>query len=374
MEPGVADLTGDVLALVECLGCFCEDPRLEAFLVHKRIHDRPMTPAQLEDEGAVQDDGDTDVEYELARRSKESLVVQSERHGFCLIFQPREDHDLVHRTPCGVEAPFVLAQIAFFAKGVQIYQGFEGVVFRDVGMNTRRSDTAYAALGPPLARRSVYETSTDLFALGDWVLNFGFPEKEQDPPLAHVHIRRKNVFDDVMLNPRMLEVAPDTDASMPGLSQLGRSSDAPEVQDFLAGLGLNDEIDEDIGCPEEMNGRARSHGIVIYFKELPEALGHANALPNKIVSAITYKRRGDLRSLGYCGDLPFGLHFGDRPDIAIAKAKHPPAKVSESEELRSYYWRVASGMVVQAVFSLVDWQLARLTLHAPARTSAVLGA
>lgn len=367
----MSDFTGDVLPLTEWLGCSCEDPRLEAFLVQKRVHDRPMTPAQLVDEGAVEDDGDTDVEYELARRSKESMVVQSERHGFCLIFQPREDYDLVHHTLSGVEAPFVLEQIAFFAKGVQIYQAFEGPVFRGVDMATHRTDAAYAALGPPLARRLVYETSTDLFIFGDFVVNFGFQDGP-DAPLAHVHIRRRNVFDEVMLNPRGLDGPPKAPISMPGLAQLGLPASAPVVQDFLSGLGLDGEIDEDIRCPEEMNGRARSHGIIIYFKEMPRAAIGPHALPEKCVSAITYKRRGDLGSSGYSGDLPFGLHFGDRPDIAVVRAGHAPNKISESEELRSYYWRVASGMVVQAVFSLIDWQLARVTLHAPSRASAVL--
>ncbi len=91
------DFTGDVLALVEWLGISCKAPELEEFLVRKRIHDRPMTPDQVESEGLVEDDDDTDVEYELARRSKESMVVQSERYGFCLIFQSRENYDLVHQ-------------------------------------------------------------------------------------------------------------------------------------------------------------------------------------------------------------------------------------------------------------------------------------
>ncbi|MGY8530236.1 hypothetical protein [Paracidovorax citrulli] len=364
--------TGDALVLSELLGCSSEDSGLEEFLVRKRIHDRPMTPDQVESEGWVEDDGDTDVEYELERRSKESLVVQSERDGFCLIFQSRENYDLVHHTPCGVDAPFVLEQVAFFAKGVQIYQGFKGPVFRGIGMTTRRSDAAYVALGQPLARRTVYETSTDLFVVGNWVLNFGFQEGGHDPCLAHVHIRRRNIFDDVMLSPRFVDSPPSGYDSMLGLTQLGHPTDSPDVLAFLARLGLENEIDEDIGCPEEMNGRARSHGIVIYFKEMRGASGHASALPVKIVSAITYKRRGDLGSLGYSGVLPFSMNFGDRPDVAIAKAKNSPAKVTESEELLSYYWHLASGIVVQAVFSLVDWQLARVTLHAPTRASFVL--
>lgn len=367
----MADFTGDVLVFAKLLGCSCDDSRLDALLVQKHIHDRPMTSDQLEDEGAVEDDGETDVEYELTRRSKESMVVQSERHGFCLIFQPREDYDLVHHPASGVEAPFVLQQIAFFAKGVQTYQGFNGPVFRGVNMITNRTDAAYAALGPPLALRAVYETSTDLFVYGDFVINFGFQDGP-DAPLAHIHIRRRNVFDDVMLNPLGLDGPQKAPISMPGLAQLGLPAIAPVVQDFLSDLGLDGEIDEDLGCPEEMNGRALSHGIVIYFKEMPRAAIGPHALPEKCVSAITYKRRGDLGSSGYSGDLPFGMHFGDRPDIAVAKAGHAPNKISESEELRSYYWRVASGMVVQAVFSLIDWQLARVTLHAPARASAVL--
>jgi len=366
------DFTGDALVLAELLGCSSEDSGLEEFLVRKRIHDRPMTPDQVESEGWVEDDGDTDVEYELERRSKESLLVQSERDGFCLIFQSRKNYDLVHEPSCGGDAPFVLEQVAFFAKGVQIYRGFGGAVFRGVGMTNRRSDTAYVALGQPLARRTVYETSTDLFVLGDWVLNFGFQEEGPDPCLAHVHIRRKNIFDDVMVSPRFVDLPPDAYASMLGLAELGHTTDSPNVLAFLSGLGLDNEIDEDIGCPEEMNGRARSHGIVIYFKEMRGAGGHASALPAKIVSAITYKRRGDLGSVGYSGVLPFSMNFGDRPDVAIAKAKNSPAKVTASEELLSYYWHVASGIVVQAVFSLIDWQLARVTLHAPTRASFVL--
>lgn len=377
MEVLMDDFAGDVLTLVEWLGCSCEDPGLEAFLVQKRIHDRPMTPEQVEHEGLVEDDGDTDVEYELERVSKESMVVQSERHGFCLIFQTRENYDLVHRAACGVQAPFVLEQVAFFAKGVQIYQGFEGPVFRGVGMTTRRSDATYAALGQPLVRRLVYETSTDLFVVGDWVLNFGFQDEGPDARLAHVHIRRKNVFDDVMLRPRIEDAPPTADAAMPGLAQLGLSVASSEVLGFLATLGLDheaedDQYDEDNGCPEELNGCAQSHGIVVYLKDVAGAAEDPDAASDTIVSAITYKRRGDLGSLGYSGVLPFGLQFGDRPDVAIAKAKHRPAKVSESEELRSYYWPVASGMVMQAVFSLVDWQLARVTLHAPVRASSVL--
>ncbi|WP_369939610.1 hypothetical protein [Xanthomonas medicagonis] len=366
------DFAGDVLALVEWLGCSCEDRGLEAFLVQKRIHDRPMTPDQVEREGLVEDDGDTDVEYELACLSRESMVVQSERHGFCLIFQTRENYDLVHRAACGVQASFVLEQVAFFAKGVQIYQGFEGPVFRGVGMTTRRSDATYAALGQPLASRLVYETSTDLFVAGDWVLNFGFQDEGPDARLVHVHIRRKNVFDDVMLSPRIEDVPPAADAAMPGLAQLGLSAASSEVLGFLASLGLDDEADEDNGCPEELNARAQSHGIVVYLKDVAGAAEDLDAASDTIVSAITYKRRGDLGSLGYSGVLPFGLQFGDRPDVAIAKAKHAPAKVSESEELRSYYWPVASGMIVQAVFSLIDWQLARVTLHAPVRAFSVL--
>ncbi len=364
--------TGDVLTLVECLGGSCEAPGLEAFLVRKSIHGRPMTPQQVESEGLVEDDDDTDVEYELARRSKESMVVQSERHGLCLIFQSPEKYDLVQHTPCGVDAPFVLEQVAFFAKGVQIYQGFEGPVFRGIGMTTRRSDAAYVALGQPLARRTVYETSTDLFVVDDWVLNFGFQEGGYDPCLAHVHIRRKNIFDDVMLSPRFVNGSPGDYDSMLGLAQLGHSIDSPDVLSFLSALGLENEIDDDIGCPEEMNGRARSHGIVIYFKEFSGAVEHASAPPGKIVSAITYKRRGDLGSAGYSGNLPFSMQFGDRPDVAIAKAKNSPVKITESEELLSYYWLVTSGIIVQAVFSLVDWQLARVTLHASARASSIL--
>lgn len=39
----MADFTGDVLVFAKLLGCSCDDSRLDALLVQKHIHDRPMT-------------------------------------------------------------------------------------------------------------------------------------------------------------------------------------------------------------------------------------------------------------------------------------------------------------------------------------------
>ncbi len=82
------------------------------------------------------------------------------------------------------------------------------------------------------------------------------------------------------------------------------------------------------------------------------------------LSAITYKRQGDLESRGFHGELPFDFEFGDSPQTLIAKAGEVPGLKDRSDQLMSYYWETESGVIVQAMCSLIDWQLYRVTVHA----------
>lgn len=327
-----------------------------------RVYGRPKTVQQLEDEGAVEDDGYTDVEYELKVMSKESLVVESERHGFCLIFVPKESCLLTHEIPVTGDSPFVLEQVAFFAKGVQIYQGYQGEVIAGIGVDHFRNSETYQRLGVPFATRTVHETLTDLFVLDDLIVNVGFQEGDQ-PQIAHIHVRRHNRFDAVMLAP-VYQLERGNYVDMPGLTEIGLPADSPEVQGLLARFGLQDEIDEEEGCPDEISRLAVSQGLIFYFRDVSTNIAKREFLQRHL-SAMTYKRRGDLDSLGYGGALPFGFDFGDRPSVLIEKAGAPPLNLIESEQLASYVWRLESNHLVQAVFSLIDWQLARVTVHAP---------
>ena len=43
----------------------------------------------------------------------------------------------------------------------------------------------------------------------------------------------------------------------------------------------------------------------------------------------------------------------------------PPGIENRSDQLMSYFWETESGVIVQAMCSLIDWQLYRVTVHAP---------
>lgn len=353
-------------ALINFLGCSSIDQRLEDFLEEYNIHDRPMTVEELELLEDADDKEDTDAEYELNQKSKDSLIIGSERNGFCLIFKKREDYELTHSEQITFSDPFVLEQIAFFANGVQTYQGFQGSFLSGITMETKKNDPAYTFFGDPIASRIIYDTPVELFHIYDLIVNFGFMGKGSSC-LAHVHIRKKNIHDKVMLKPNF-DTAAASFPDMIGSIHLGKAYDAPEVLDFFSKHGLHQSID-DYDCPEEFSSLSRSQGIIIYLKKMND--GSKNSSKNAI-SAITYKRRGDLGSFGYEGLLPFRLSFGESPDVVMRKMAIPFDRRADSETLFSLYWRLPSNIIIQAVFSLIDWQLARITLHAQENIKSVL--
>ena len=368
----------DTNELLGFLGRGDDDPDLQRFLVANRIHDRPKTVAQLADEEFIEDDGDTDVEYELDQAAQASLLVQSERLGFCLMFETRDDYYLVKDTSPATKSLFMLEEIALFAKGVQIYQQYLGVLPGALSFDTRREDSQYQALGEPIARRIIYETPTDLFVLNDLIVNFGFDEDDADaenPLLRLVHIRQQNIFDKKMLAPNLTTAKMPTMTSILGGAQVGREVSSQEVADLFLSLGIGAEEMYEGVCPDEITRLTQPKGITLYFNDVPNAVvqdDNATGVQRRMVG-ITFKRRGDLESKGYEGDLPFSFEFGDSPDTLIAKAGRVPDNKHASDQLMSYYWKDDSGLIVQAVCSLIDWQLYRITLHASFMADELVG-
>ena len=78
--------------------------------------------------------------------------------------------------------------------------------------------------------------------------------------------------------------------------------------------------------PEEITRLTVPLAVTLYFRDLPllskSTKGRAKV---RHLSAITYKRRGDLESKGFHGELPFGFEFGDSPQTLLAKAGEVPA-------------------------------------------------
>jgi hypothetical protein len=368
----------DIIYLLSLLGRGGNDVELIQFLQSHQIHDRPKTAAQLREEDFIEDDGDTDVDYELEKAAKASLMVESERLGFCLIFVTAKNYALVHEVPLQnrehVTPQFILEQIVFFAKGVQIYQQYSGSLPGGLSFPLRQSDPRYAALGQPLARRLVYDSACDLFLIDGLIVNFGFGD-EADPWLAHVHVRRQHKFDAVMLLATSLSAAPaqsiklahSESTSILGELELGLEVADASVQRLFASLGIEQSDMYQGACPDEITQLTQPKGITLYFDDVAntrvDGLSVTGA-QQRLVS-VTLKRRGDLSSLGYGGTLPFQFAFGDMPAALIAKAGRAPDAQHSSDQLLSYYWKFDAGLVVHAACSLIDWQLYRITLHAP---------
>jgi len=335
----------------------CDDPALERFLTEQRIYERPKTEAQLEAEGYLDEHEDAD-DYELRRESEVSMQVQSERLGLCLIFEKRHDYALVYSHVPPGEAPFILNELAFFAKDVQIYQQYQGVLPGGLRFGIKRTDPRFQKLfGTAIASRIVHESVVDLYLIDNRIVNFGFDPKDES--LIHVHIRNQNHFDAVMFNPRQLDAIPIP--NMLGGTLIGQPFSTPMIQNFLLthGVKINDE--EPLG--REITALTCSLGVTLYFKDTAQG---------QQLSAMLYKRRGDTGSQGYTGSLPMGFQFGDAPQTLFKKAGREYIKQTASADLCSFYWPQESGHLVQAMCSLIDWQLYRIFIHAPFAADSVL--
>lgn len=359
----------DITELLGLLGCGDTNLELNQFLQAHQIHDRPKTAMQLREEDFIEDDGETDVDYELEKAAKASLMVESERFGFCLIFVTAQDYALVHELDSrGKNTPkFILEQVVFFAQGVQIYQQYAGELPGGLSFPVKPSDPGYAALGTPLARRNVYDTACDLFLIDGLIVNFGFGD-EPNPSLAHVHVRRQHRFDKTMLAQSPAKPAAAMQPLILGQAELGCAVASTEVQRLFAQLGIGQSDMDQGACPDEITRLTKPQGITLYFDDVAHSLvedsPQANGEERRLVS-MTFKRRGDLSSQGYSGPLPFLFEFGDTPPSLIVKAGRAPDAQHSSDQLLSYYWKFDAGLVVHAACSLIDWQLYRITLHAP---------
>ena len=346
--------------LLSFLGLASDDEDLGAFLTRTRIYDTPKTVAQLKEEEFIgPDDDETDIEYELMQESKASMVVESPAKGFCIIFKSRHDYSLTHSTVPEGASPFIVQEIGLFDHDVQVYLRYQGALPGDVRFGMHRTDFAFNKMGRPLASRPVYETSVDLYLIDDRIVNFGF---RSDQTLAYVHVRNRNIFDDIMLSPN-LDVPKLPALWMKGGDLIGLPLADATVQHFLILNGLDPDDIEPGACPEELMQLTKSMGITIYLGDGP--LGQQ-------VASIAYKRRGDLESDGYHGPMVMGFDFGDSPVVLVEKAKSQPIHKTSDDQLISFYWNDAGGIIVQAVCSLIDWQLCRIVLHAQFTSGSVL--
>lgn len=336
------------------------DAELEELFSRLSIFDRPQTLDQINPADYFDEcDDDADIEYELHQIALSSLRVESTRLGLCFIFKSREDYLLTHKMVPAGDGSFIVEQIAFFDRGFLDYQRFQGILPGGMEFGVGRNDSIYQAIGKPLATRIIYEMVVDLFIIENRIVNFGFSYEGQ---LIHVHVRNRNIFDDVMLSPEFkITTAPVRD--MVAASLIGKCLFSPEVKEFFfaQNMGTEEELSE--GYPGEITAIECSHGITLYF---------SGSSSGPCISSVAYRRRGDQYSAGYPGVLPMGFAFGDSPDTLVLKAGQEPMQVHQSDQLVSNFWTIDDGIVVQAVCSLIDWQLYKVVIHAEFAAGVVL--
>lgn len=342
----------DTPRLLGLLGKGDQNPEIVRFFEQHRIHDRPKTVEQLQDEGVLDEDDDSDVEYELEQMSIESRTIDSERYGLSLIFKTLAEYELIYGTRPDGPASFVLEQIVLYAKGIRGSREYQGQLPGGIVFGATRQDARYRSLGPAFATRSVYDADIDLYVLGKQIVNFGFG----DGRLIHVHVRNPHSFDRLMFGTFTPALPNSIPNKVPvGVDAISHPVSSAAVQDLLADLGINEDDLDDGNCPEEITRATQSLGITLYFR---------NSANGPCMAAISYKRKGDIGSSGYDGALPMGFVFGDTPPRLVTRAGRSPDFTHKSDQLLSYFWRQEGGEVVQAISSLIDWQLYRVTVHA----------
>lgn len=116
------------------------------------------------------------------------MIVQSPANGFCLIFKKRSDYSLTHSVVQAGNSPFVVQELGFFDRGVQVYQKYNYFLPGEMRLGSLRADFAFKRLGRPIATRVIYETLVDLYLIDDRIVNYGF---RPDQTLAYAHVRNQ---------------------------------------------------------------------------------------------------------------------------------------------------------------------------------------
>lgn len=359
MSTAPANLTPTLLAL---LG---ESSKSESFLATLRalkIRQLPQTVEQLQAEVEPGDfDDDDDVEYELAQRSEESQIIDVEKFGLVMIYKTADEYRTIHGSaPEG--ADFVLNELAFYQADIRGAIAYPDALPYGLSFEQSVSSEQPTALGPLLAQRKLYDVMARQYMPEDHVVNAGFDE---DGSLIHVHVRLQGLFDRCQ---RGTLLFPFKDEGHEFYTKaLGQLISKPPVQAIFEKLKVDPRQRESAHCPEEITTAEKTHGITLHVRG-PKQAGLKTPLGKQavfVLAGVVFKRMGDLASEGYFGHLPYELGFWMTPDQVAQQVPSEPIWIHSSEQLGSYMWRLPDGQLMQAMFSLIDWQLYRLSVWAP---------
>ncbi len=230
--PMNSDISSRLLALI---GASPSDPAFREALISMGIYALPQTVEELREEEAF--DSDTDVEYELAKMSRESHIARVERLGVCLIYMTAEEYAMSYG-PVPDGADFVLEQVAFFAAGVQDFLGFKGALPFGLAFDRKLADPLPPELGNLIAERALYECPARLYMPRDQVVNVGYDP--DDDSMIHIHVRKQKPFDECFLGKRTGEFSDRSHRSYIAHADcLGQPLKDPKVRSVFEDLGVD---------------------------------------------------------------------------------------------------------------------------------------
>lgn len=346
--------------LVSFIGKSPNDPSFDAWLQEHRIFERPHLAEQDEEY-----EEDTEAAAINARNSE---IEENEKHSIALIYENQDNYNRIFKdNSIHMDGDFILKQVAFYAQGVSSYRGFQGTLpFGLVFSDTQT--LVHQKLGKPIASRFIHNLSADLWVTPDWHINISYVHLSGT--IAIIHIRRPNIYDLRMIGNHSPDISSAIRDRMPSphnLSHaLGFAIDDLRLADAFKPIIWDQDSLNEANHTEEVFRYTKNYGLSLYFREGKDFRRESNPLPKYGTFFAGYRlnRAGDMESDGFQGQLPFGLSFHDTPLEILKHMGQPPDKKGTSSDTGYFIWDLPSYRV-HIVYSLIDWQLYRITFFAP---------
>ena len=343
----------DSTSLLLYLGHSPASEPFNAWLDDHRVFDRPHSPEQDEEY-----DTDPNVAFENARASE---IDEVERDSLCLIYDARRIYELIYGE-AKTEGDYILRQVAFYAKGVQGYQGYRGELPLHLRFDLDQA-AVHALLGVPVASRHIHELLTDLYISEQLVINVCY--LDAGASVGIVHVRLPHIYDLQKIGKLKSEPQPRAVNLTQLISCLGRSAYDEQLEALLEPMGWKSSDFEMADCDEVPNLVAR-YGLALYYrdaKNYPALAEQRFASDGAVFAGFRANRRGDMSSDGYDGELPFGIQYYFSPEQAIACIGRDPDWISVGDDIGSYKWKLSTH-TIHVMFSLIDYQIYRVSCFA----------
>ena len=343
----------DSKTLISFLGYSPASEPLNTWLDDHRVFDRPHS--------AEQDEAWAEDENEALQNARASEIEEVERDSVCLIYDDRASYEMIYGKAKS-KGDYVLRQVAFYAKGVQSYPGYRQALPFQLEFGMDRA-AVHALLGLPMASRVIHGLQADLHMNKSVVLNVCYLD---DGSIGILHVRLPHKYDLQKIGELKYEADERAIKLNALFACLGRSAYDEELEALLRPLGWQSGDFEMADCDEVPNLIPR-YGLTLYYRDAKDfpALANKHYLRDgALFAGFRVNRRGDMRSLGFEGPLPFGIQYFHNPEHAITCVGREPDWVSVGDDIGSYKWNLQTH-ILHVMFSLIDYQIYRISCFAP---------